>query len=57
MNLKKQELKNTILIFGVPSPCLHLSVTGVGLVVVPITRGLGGGLGMFSRIVEGYMKR
>ena len=57
MNLKKQELKNTISILGVTSPCTHLIVIGIGLVVVPVTRGVSGGLGMFSRIVGGFMKR
>ena len=44
-------------ILAVSSTCVTLSVTGVGLVVVPIASGIGAGLCIISRIAGGYLKR
>ena len=41
----------------VSSTCVTLSVTGVGLVVVPIASGIGAGLCIFSKIAGEYLKR
>ena len=37
--------------------CVTLSITGVGLVVVPIASGIGAGLCLFSRNAGEYLKR
>ena len=44
-------------VLGVSSTCVTLSVTGVGLVVVPIASGIGAGLCIFSKIAGEYLKR
>ena len=44
-------------VFGVSSTCVTLSVTGVGLVVVPIASGIGAGLCIISKIAGEYLKR
>ena len=44
-------------VLGVSSTCVTLSVTGVGLVVVPIASGIGAGLSIFSKIAGEYLKR
>ena len=42
---------------AVSSTCVTLSVTGVGLVVVPIASGIGAGLCIISKIAGEYLKR
>ena len=44
-------------VLAVSSTCVTLSVTGVGLVVVPIAIGLGAGLCILSKIAGEYLKR
>ena len=44
-------------VLAVSSTCVTLSVTGVGLVVVPIASGIGAGLCIISKIAGEYMKR
>ena len=44
-------------VLGVSSTCVTLSVTGVGLVVVPIASGIGAGLCIISKIAGEYLKR
>ena len=45
-----------VLPLGVSSTCITLSVTGVGLVVVPIASGIGAGVCIFSKIYGEYLK-
>ena len=61
---KQYKLKNCLIqsidgvsVLGVSSTCVTLSVTGVGLVVVPIASGIGAGLCIISKIVGEYLKR
>ena len=44
-------------VLGVSSTCVTLSVTGVGLIVVPIASGIGAGLCIISKIAGEYLKR
>ena len=44
-------------VLGVSSTCVTLSVTGVGLLVVPRASGIGAGLCIFSKIAGEYLKR
>ena len=44
-------------VLGVSSTCVTLSVTGVGLIVVPIASGIGAGLCILSKIAGEYLKR
>ena len=44
-------------VLGVSSTCVTLSVTGVGLVVVPIASGIGAGLCIISKLLGEYLKR
>ena len=44
-------------VLGVSSTCVTLSVTGVGLIVVPIASGIGAGLCIFSKIAGEYLKK
>ena len=44
-------------VLAVSSTCVTLSVTEVGLVVVPIASGIGAGLCIFSKIAGEYLKR
>ena len=44
-------------VLAVSSTCVTLSVTGVGLVVVPIASGMGAGLCIISKIAGEYLKR
>ena len=44
-------------VLAVSSTCVTLSVTGVGLVVVPIASGIGAGLCIISKIAGKYLKR
>ena len=44
-------------VLAVSSTCVTLSVTGVGLVVVPIASGIGAGLSIFSKIGGECLKR
>ena len=44
-------------VLAVSSTCVTLSVTGVGLVVVPIASGRGAGLCKISKIAGEYLKR
>ena len=46
-----------VLLLGVSSTAITLSVTGVGLVVVPIASGIGAGLCIISKIAGEYLKR
>ena len=46
-----------VLLLGVSSTAITLSVTGVGLVVVPIASGIGAGVSIFSKILNEYLKR
>ena len=46
-----------ISVLAVSSTCVTLSVTGVGLVVVPIASGIGAGLCIISKIAGEYLKR
>ena len=41
---------------GVSSTCVTLSVTGVGLVIVPIVSGIEAGLCIVSKIAGEYLK-
>ena len=43
-------------VLAVSSTCVTLSVTGVGLVVVPIASGIGAGLCIFTKIAGEYLK-
>ena len=45
-----------VLLLGVSSKCITLSVTGVGLIVVPIAGGIGAGVSIFSKLIGEYMK-
>ena len=42
---------------GVSSTAITLSVTGVGLVVVPIVSGIGAGVSIISKILNEYLER
>ena len=42
---------------GVSSTCITLSVTGVGLVVVPIAIGIGAGVSILDKLIGEYLKR
>ena len=44
-------------VLAVSSTCVTLSVTGVGLVVVPIASGIGAGLCIISKIAGEYLKK
>ena len=44
-------------VLAVSSTCVTLSVTAVGLVVVPIASGIGAGLCIFSKIAGEFLKR
>ena len=44
-------------VLAVSSTCVTLSVTGVGLVVVPIASGIGTGLCIISKIAGEYLKK
>ena len=44
-------------VLAVSSTCVSLSVTGVGLVVVPVASGIGAGLCIISKIAGEYLKR
>ena len=46
-----------VLLLGVSSTAITLSVTGVGLVVVPIASGIGAGVSIISKILNEYLKR
>ena len=46
-----------VLLLGVSSTAITISVTGVGLVVVPIASGIGAGLCIISKIAGEYLKR
>ena len=46
-----------VLLLGVSSTAITLSVTGVGLVVVPIASGIGVGVSIISKILNEYLKR
>ena len=42
---------------GVSSTAITLSVTEVGLIVVPIASGIGAGVSIFSKLIGEYLKR
>ena len=44
-------------VLAVSSTCVTLSVTGVGLVVVPIASGIGAGLCIISKVAGEYLKK
>ena len=44
-------------ILAVSSTCFTLSMTGVGLVVVPVASGIGAGLCIISKLLGEYLKR
>ena len=44
-------------LLGVSSTAITLSVTGVGLIVVPIASGIGAGVSIISKIPNEYLKR
>ena len=46
-----------VLILAVASTCNTLSVTGVGLVFVPIASGIGAGVCIFSKFIGECLKR
>ena len=46
-----------VLLLGVSSTAITLSVTGVGLIVVPIASGIGAGVSIISKILNEYQKR
>ena len=61
---KQYKLKNRliqsidgVLLLGVSSTAITLSVTGVGLIVVPIASGIGAGVSIISKILNEYLKR
>ena len=45
------------LLLGVSSTAITLSVTGVGLIVVPIASGIGAGVSILSKFIGEYLKR
>ena len=45
------------MLLGVSSTAITLSVTGVGLFVVPIASGIGAGVSIISKILNEYLKR
>ena len=44
-------------VIAVSSTCVTLSITGVGLVVVPVAFGIGAGLCIISKLLGEYLKR
>ena len=44
-------------ILAISSTCITLSVTGIGLVIVPIASGIGAGVCIFSKFIGEYLKR
>ena len=46
-----------VLLLGVSSTCITLSVAEVGLIVVPIASGIGAGVSLFSKFFYEYLKR
>ena len=44
-------------ILAVSSTCVTLSITGVGLVVFPVSSGIGAGLCIISKLLGEYLKR
>ena len=46
-----------VVLLGVSSTAITLSVTGVGLIVVPIASGIGAGVSIISKILNEYLKR
>ena len=46
-----------VLLLGVSSTAITLSVTGVGLIVVPIASGIGAEVSIFSKLTSEYLKR
>ena len=46
-----------VLLLGVSSTAITLSVIGVGLIVVPIASGIGAGVSIISKIAGEYLKR
>ena len=44
-------------VLAVSSTCVTLSITGVGLVVVPVASGIGAGLCIISKTAGEYLKR
>ena len=46
-----------VLLLGVSSTAITLSVTGIGLIVVLIASGIGAGVSIISKILNEYLKR
>ena len=46
-----------VLLLGVSSTAITLSVTGVGLIVIPIASVIGAGVSIISKILNEYLKR
>ena len=46
-----------VLLLGVSSTAITLSVTGVGIFVIPIASGKGAGVSIISKILNEYLKR
>ena len=46
-----------VLLLGASSTAITLSVTGVGLIVIPIASGIGAGVSIISKILNEYLKR
>ena len=61
---KQYKLKNCLIqsvdgvsVLAVSSTCVTRSITGVGLVVVPVASGIGAGLCIISELLGEYLKR
>ena len=50
------KLINNLLIIGTTSASVTLSITGVGIIVVPITAGVGCATGILVKICYSYLK-
>ena len=48
---------NKVLLMGVSSTAITLSVTGVGHIVIPISSGVDAGVSLFSKLIGEYLKR
>ena len=46
-----------VLLLGVSSTAITISVTGGGLIVIPIKSGIGAGVSIISKILNEYLKR
>ena len=46
-----------VLVLAVSARCITLTISGVGLVVVPVASGIGADLCLFSKLMGEYLKR